>query len=211
MTCDRVASIAAPRATAQPLPEPLPADKRAWRAWADAVARARTPEQRQNHAEMLVQEVLRVVVHLTARVVGLYSPIGAEVPTAALADALRQNGVQLAYPRVRPAGDGMDFAPADHPAQLQPRPRSRLLEPVGPALAPELLDCLVVPAQAVRPDGKRLGHGGGYFDRFLPLLRADATTIAVCPAACVVAWQPVEPHDWSLDFCCTEDGLAALS
>ena len=199
-----------PKATERPLPDPQPQDKRAWRAWADGQQRARAMPARQQHAHVLVAEVTRLAAQLNARIVGLYSPIGAEVETRDLANALIVQGVQLAYPRVRPNGEAMDFVLADGPAALQPRPRSRLMEPVGPALLPTQLDCLVIPAQAVRPDGKRLGRGGGYFDRFLPHLRADAVTIAVCPAACVVAWQPLESHDQSLQLVCTESGLAVL-
>ncbi len=211
MAGDRAAVTGLPRAMEAASPDPQPQDKRAWRAWADSLHRARSAQARQQHSRVLVTQVTQRVAQIGAHVVGLYSPIGAELETRELAHALLLQGVQLAYPRVRPTGEAMDFALTTAPAALQPRPRSRLLEPVGPALAPEQLDCVVVPAQAVRPDGKRLGRGGGYFDRYLPLLRANAVTIAVCPAACVVAWQPTEPHDQALDLVCTEHGLAALS
>ncbi len=198
-----------PHALEQAVPEP-PQDKRAWRAWADGVQRARPAPLRKQHAQALVTHVTQLVQRLGAQVVGLYSPLGAEVETRDLANALLVQGVQLAYPRVQPDGAALDFVLATGPAALQPRPRSRMLDPVGPAIAPNTLDLLVIPAQAVRPDGTRLGRGGGYFDRYLPQLRADAVTVAVCPAACVVAWQPLEAHDRALALVCTEAGLAVL-
>lgn len=201
---------ALPKVVASELPTPPPADKRAWRAWADGIARARAPHARKQHAQVLVDQVLSLVARLDAQVVGLYSPLGAEVETRDVAHALIVQGVQLAYPRVRPDGLAMDFAVSEGPAALQPRPRSRMMEPVGGVIAPEELDLLVIPAQAVRPDGLRLGRGGGYFDRYLPQLRVGAVTVAVCPAACVLAWQPTEPHDQALLLVCTENGLAAL-
>ena len=199
-----------PQAVAQPNPEPAPQDKRAWRAWADQTQRARSPQVRKQHALVLAQEIVQLAVARGAQIVGLYSPLGAEVETRDLANALIVAGIQLAYPRVRPQGEAMDFALAAGPAALQPRPRSRLLEPIGPALLVEKLDLLVIPSQAVRADGARLGRGGGYFDRFLPQVRADALTVAVCPAACVVDWQPLEAHDQALALVCTETGLAKL-
>ncbi len=199
-----------PNAIVRDLPEPLPQDKRAWRAWADSAQRARSVAQRKQHTQVLVAEVTRFVTQRNAQLVGLYSPLGVEVETRDLANALLVAGVQLAYPRVQPDGEAMDFVRADGPAALQPRPRSRMLEPAGPAIAPQTLDVLVIPVQAVRPEGQRLGRGGGYFDRYLPLLRADAATIGVCPAACVIAWTPLEPHDQKLQWVCTELGLAAL-
>ena len=210
MARDRLDLSALPHVIASAPPEPQPQDKRAWRAWADGLARARTQQARKQHAQVLADALTRLAGQIGAQVVGLYSPLGAEVETRDLAHALIVQGIQLAYPRVRPNGEAMDFAVAEGPAALQPRPRSRMMEPVGGVIAPEELDLLVIPAQALRPDGVRLGRGGGYFDRYLPLLRADAVTVGVCPAACVLAWQPLEPHDQALLLACTENGLAAM-
>jgi 5-formyltetrahydrofolate cyclo-ligase len=188
-------------------PASLPVDKRGWRAAADAVARARSPMQRKQHAQALGQAVLRLVQASGARTVGLYSPIGAETETRELANSLLVHGIALAYPRLRSEGPLMDFATTTGPAALQQRPRSRLLEPAGPVIAPEDLDLVVIPCLAVSPALVRLGHGGGYFDRWLPGLPATALRLGVVPAACVWPWQPIEGHDQAMDLLCTEQGL----
>ena len=196
-----------PAVTIAAHPEPAPLTKAAWRALADACLRNRTPQQRRAHALSLAQAVTALAVQLGARRVGLYSPVGAEVETRDLAYALQAAGMELAYPRMRPSGDAMDFAASTGPDALAARPRTRILEPTGPIVPASSLDVLVVPGLAFGPDLRRLGRGGGHFDRYLPTLRADCVTIGCATSSTILAWSPVEAHDIALDYVCTEAGL----
>jgi 5-formyltetrahydrofolate cyclo-ligase len=60
---------------------------------------------------------------------------------------------------------------------------------------PATLDLAVVPGLAFATDGRRLGQGGGHFDRFLPRLRPDCITIGVCFAEQLVDDLPTTPAD----------------
>jgi 5-formyltetrahydrofolate cyclo-ligase len=51
--------------------------------------------------------------------------------------------------------------------------------------------------------GRRLGRGGGYYDRFLPRLRRQAVTVGVCFDEQVVDLVPTDPHDWRLQYVVT--------
>lgn len=190
-----------------PQPEPLPPDKAAWRACAGQILRNRNPQVRKAHADMLQRVVLQLAEARGARLVGLYSPLGAETETRDVANALLVQGIALAYPRVLPDGSRMDFARTTGPAALVPRPRSRVLEPAGAVVDAAELDLLVVPCLAVNPQLVRLGRGGGYFDRYLPMLPASTWTVAVVDSGCVWPWAPVEAHDRGLQWACTERGL----
>ncbi len=69
---------------------------------------------------------------------------------------------------------------------------------------PAALDVVVVPGLAFTLDGRRLGQGGGHYDRFLPRLRADCITIGACFAEQVIGDLPVEPHDRRVDHIATD-------
>jgi 5-formyltetrahydrofolate cyclo-ligase len=71
-------------------------------------------------------------------------------------------------------------------------------------LDPTWPDVIVVPGLAFTVDGKRCGQGGGWYDRFLPLVRPDAVTIGVCFAAQIVVDLPTDEHDVLLQAVVTD-------
>ena len=71
---------------------------------------------------------------------------------------------------------------------------------------PSTLDVVLVPGVAYTADGWRLGQGGGWYDRFLPMLRPDAVTVGVAFAVQIVDALPVEPHDVPVDHVVTDVG-----
>ena len=75
-------------------------------------------------------------------------------------------------------------------------------------VSPDWPDVIIVPGTAFTRDGRRLGQGGGWYDRFLPGRRADALTIGVGFAPQVVDIVPTDSHDVELDCVVTEDGPA---
>ena len=72
-----------------------------------------------------------------------------------------------------------------------------LQEPSGPTVDPLAIDLVIVPGLAYTMSGYRLGYGGGNYDRFLPLTRAES--IGVCFTEQIVDAVPLEPHDLPVD------------
>ena len=68
----------------------------------------------------------------------------------------------------------------------------------------EKIDCVIVPGVAFDIHGKRLGLGGGYYDRFLKLAE-NAKKIALAFDFQVVENLPTESHDMPVDFIFTEN------
>jgi len=65
------------------------------------------------------------------------------------------------------------------------------------------LDVVVVPGLGFTVDGRRLGQGGGHYDRFLPRLRPRCITIGVAFAEQLLVDLPTEPHDARVDHVIT--------
>ncbi|HEY8036949.1 MAG TPA: 5-formyltetrahydrofolate cyclo-ligase [Methylobacter sp.] len=80
---------------------------------------------------------------------------------------------------------------------------------VGKEIAPEQLDCIMVPGVAFDRNGGRLGNGAGYYDRLLKSVRADAVLIGVCFESQLVEQVAMEKHDVSMDVVITEKTLYA--
>ena len=80
--------------------------------------------------------------------------------------------------------------------------------PEPPAELPEIADftdalCLV-PALAFDVNGRRLGYGGGYYDRFLS--NFQGISIGLAYSSFFVDTIPAEPHDATVDIIITENG-----
>jgi 5-formyltetrahydrofolate cyclo-ligase len=105
-----------------------------------------------------------------AHVIASYYSYGTEPSTIALNRAIVASGKTLLLPRI--IGEEIEWVEWNGtPETLVENGKFR--EPTGPTFEKiDAIDLVLVPALAIDPDGYRLGQGGGYYDRALPLLRA---------------------------------------
>lgn len=75
-------------------------------------------------------------------------------------------------------------------------------DPVDPSVP----DVVIVPGLGFTATGRRLGRGGGWYDRFLAGRRADAVVIGVCFTEQVIDDVPVDVHDVPVDVVVTDAG-----
>jgi 5-formyltetrahydrofolate cyclo-ligase len=80
-----------------------------------------------------------------------------------------------------------------------PEPR-----PDAPAVGPDAIDWVLVPGIAFDRTGARLGYGGGFYDRLLPLLRPGIPRIAGAFELQLTEHVPIAPHDLRVDAVVTE-------
>jgi 5-formyltetrahydrofolate cyclo-ligase len=66
------------------------------------------------------------------------------------------------------------------------------------------IDLVIVPGACFDINGYRIGYGGGYYDKFLPLLRKDASSIGLAFSFQVIDKVPYEKYDIPVDFIVTE-------
>ncbi len=79
-----------------------------------------------------------------------------------------------------------------------------ILEPDDslPEISPDAIDLAIIPCLAATRDGIRLGHGGGYYDRFLA--GTPATKAALCFSKRILPTVPAEDFDVRMDYVISE-------
>lgn len=127
----------------------------------------------------------------SAQTVFLYYGVGREVSTVRFIEALLRENRRVALPKC--AADGkMSFHLTESLSELRPG-RFGIPEPNGEEVFPSADDVIIVPALCCDEQGSRLGHGGGYYDRYLA--KTDAFTVCPCRAALLESALPTEATD----------------
>jgi 5-formyltetrahydrofolate cyclo-ligase len=178
--------------------------KRALRSWALA-ARAELPPALLTSASAAVTErVLGLPELARAGTVAAFASYGTELATGPLLDALTARGVAVLLP-VLQEDDDLVWRRYAGPDRLVPGRRG-LLEPaadVAGDVPAETVDAAVVPGVCYDESGRRLGRGGGSYDRALARLPPGALRIAVALDSEIVAEVPAEEHDERVDVIVT--------
>lgn len=127
---------------------------------------------------------------------------GKEPDTYPLLNRILSDGKTLAVPLCRSEGQ-MELRRITSLSQLTPGAYN-IPEPPedAPILSPADVQLALIPCLAATRDGKRLGKGGGYYDRFLAAY--TGTALLLCPALLLQPDIPVEPHDFSIPTVITE-------
>lgn len=137
--------------------------------------------------------------------VGAYWPVGDEADARPLLGHLHALGAPCFLPVVIAAGQPLAFR-RWRPGQVLEKGPLNTLQPAATAEA-GFPSILLVPLLAFDRRGYRLGQGGGYYDRTLPLLRGRGALQAVgVGLSCQeVASVPHEGTDARLDWIVTEE------
>ena len=163
---------------------------------------------------LVQQRVLSSQAYLSATKIVLYAPLTGEVETALIAaDALRSHR-RLYYPIVDRKNRRIRLGAVSDLSELA-LGAFGLLEPAAAGaleageLGPAALVC--VPGVTFTPAAARLGRGGGYYDRLLATLSAEAVTAGVAYSFQLINRLPEDLHDRRLDFVVTESAVYAAS
>ena len=144
---------------------------------------------------------------LRASTLMVYLSFGSEVRTDELIRWGWGEGKTIAVPLCRPGKreiipcriDGFDQLETGHYGILEPK--AALCRPVGKGT----IGVVVVPAVAFDKMGRRVGYGGGYYDRFLPEV-PQAAKVGTAFACQIVPEVPSEAYDVPVDCIVTEEG-----
>jgi 5-formyltetrahydrofolate cyclo-ligase len=133
------------------------------------------PERRAEMGRSIVDRFLSLPEVRSARSVLAFWSFGSEVPTVSLIERLSDRGVSVALPKITEGElEAVPFRPGDATRTTA----FGAEEPAaGERLPPERIDVVAVPGVAFDRHGRRIGYGGGFYDRLLR--RTPAARIAV--------------------------------
>lgn len=161
------------------------------------------PEIREALAARIHSRFLALPEVVAAGTVLLFWSFGSEVPTESLLVALRERGARMLLPRIVAGNlELRTYAPGDPLAMTSFGAR----EPVGGlVVSPGEVDVICTPSVAFDRSGRRVGYGGGFYDRLFPAAPA-AARVGIAFGMQVVDGDLPEGHlDLRVDAVVTED------
>lgn len=169
-------------------------DKKTLRRQISQQKQALTEQQIRSASELLTQQFLAHPLYKNARSIYAYLSYNQEVRTDALIAAALADGKAVAVPKII---DGeMYFLRIDESSAIAPGYKG-IPEPVSGALAADPGALVLMPGLAFDPTGRRMGYGGGFYDRFLAA--QPHPTIALCYDFQFLDSLPTEEHDIPVD------------
>ena len=174
------------------------AEKQRIRQEAKIISEGLTPEYRREASREITRQVLALPEWKKAATVMAYWSLPTEPDTRELMETALREGKTLLLPRCLDAGR-MAALPVKDLAEARPGTLG-IPEPPFPEEGtgiPEP-DLILVPCMTAAPNGIRLGHGAGYYDRFLA--EHTGEKVCLCFRALLRSDLPAEDTDIPVDF-----------
>lgn len=127
-----------------------------------------SPETRAAYQVSLLEQLLATEQWQQAKTVAITIAMGMELQTADFIAAAQAQGKTVYVPRTIDEGRQMFFCLYNEDTKMEVSPFG-VAEPVAetPVIAKSDIDLILVPGLMFSADGYRVGHGGGYYDRYL--------------------------------------------
>ncbi len=161
-----------------------------------------SPEFFKNAGERIAAKLVRCPEYRRARTVFGFVSMAKEIDMTPFLRQTLGDGKQLAVPLCTAPGymearliTGPEDLLPGHYGILEPKPEC-------PLLPPEDIEFAVIPCVTCDRSGRRLGHGGGYYDRYLAKYKGPAAL--VCPEALIQPLIPTGPLDRLVGLVVTE-------
>lgn len=160
---------------------------------------------RQDLDKALFSNTVATSTFIETDVILCYYPVRGEPNVLPLAIHALELGKTVAFPVSHIKERQLTFHPIKNLSDLTtgaykiPEPSKTL-----PMISDFSNTLCIVPALAFNKNGKRLGYGGGYYDRFLSSF--NGTSVGLVYSQFYADHIPTDPHDAAVDIIITENG-----
>lgn len=143
--------------------------------------------------------------YISSKIIFIYVSFKNEVYTHKMIDYLLKSGKIVCVPKVISKEKGMKAVQIKDFYELKSG-KYGILEPenLGNIILPQNVELAIIPGLAFDLKGGRLGYGGGYYDRFLRLMKDNAFKYGLGYFMQIVDKVPEEPWDVRLNGIITE-------
>lgn len=163
--------------------------------------------EREQYSAAILNKLMSLPQIQAAKVIMCYRSFRSEVDTAKIVENFLLSGKVLCFPVCEKGGIMHSYCPNDEAAWkkspmgiMEPdRENSRLI-------APEDIELVICPLLAFDAKRRRLGYGGGYYDRYLPKCK-NALRVGVAFEKQRLQQVPTDEHDLNMDIIVTEKNI----
>lgn len=158
-------------------------------------------------SERLHEGLFQSELWKNAETIGIYISFGNEWDTKNIIEEAFRSGKNIAIPKTIPATKQMDFYQITDWSQVR-KGHFGIQEPIVEKVAyveKDKIDLLIVPGLIFSKDGYRIGHGGGYYDRFL--VDFIHPTVSLVSKKQLRDTLPINNYDLPVNYLITEDGF----
>ena len=158
--------------------------------------RAMTEVQIVTASQRLGELFLNCKQYQEAKTIYGYLPYNQEVRTVPMLEQAIRDGKRVAVPKCY--GEEMKFIYMDDLTKVE-KGYANIPEPIADEpVADDPTALVLMPGLAFTTDGKRMGYGGGFYDKFLAA-EPNHPTVALCYAFQMVEDLPTEEYDIPVD------------
>jgi 5-formyltetrahydrofolate cyclo-ligase len=168
---------------------------------------ALSKKERTEKSAAIMDRLFDFANFLEARIVMFYMNQKSEVHTDEMVRKALLMGKIIALPVVDPEkGEIVPYKVDNLERDVGPG-YGGILEPISQRckqIPVRHINLSIVPAIALDERGGRVGHGTGFYDRFIPRLDVTTRKVALAFECQIVPQIPMEPHDRYIDIIITE-------
>ena len=173
------------------------------------IARDKIPEEiRIEKTRQIAANFIKTDEYRKAKAVLIYYPFRSELDTTIILKKAQKDGKKIILPRV--LGDRLDLYFVENLKTQLEKGNFGIMEPITnicKSASISDIDLAVIPGVCFDKNFNRIGYGGGFYDRLIPLLHKGIKKISLCFEMQVVEKIPTASQDVKVDKIITESNI----